>query len=782
MAGFLGLRARDHLRRAHVLLVLSSLIIAVSASCDEGSCSSPEPVVGSALMQLKTGKRPKQAREPRKMPNESNEWDAALAKANAKGSNDEAKLTKEREEINRLKEQLEMAEAKHNQQHKEKDDEASQRDQTEDDYQVEQVEEQDDQQAQSEEEDDQQAKQIEEQDDLQAAESERKVERQRVKKGKKKEMKKEMNKEMNAGKETRIDEDTINADMQAESEPVVANGMENNLEQSAEKTQKGAKKDLGNDMKEGMDDTGSQTGMKDIKRGMKKGTKNEPETDQETGVEDDTTENEMEKYLDNYDRKEEMEDGSKKGVANDLEKRMEAHRSMENTMQKDPNKEEKEKSKADGEGADVSKLASKIGAHGICKKHPCRLTSKDAQTEGIGHAATLDETGYQQVAAIKDDAEMAEFVARVIDECDFKVENMKGLMNVVPWFSGTIATQNIEALEDALLNAAVMDSSDPWLSYRNTGGVTAGTAELGVIGYVQVAMLKDDAAMKIFAKKMCKQLGVKIIDEGAFESMVDTYTSSLGFKSYERLQAEIRSAANAPNSWAKWKKHPAVLASTEHVLSGDATAFTRVAGRIATKGFCTRYPCQSLLAAPHRHQGIGRTASLDEAGYKQVARLKDDEEMHQYILRVIAEYDCKVAFDGGLSGIVPWFSGTTEVQSFAKLQEVLLFAIIADPKHAWLQYRNTARVNGANAELSLQGYVQVAALKSTSEMKKFGKRMCESLGVNIVNEGGFEGMINYYSGAEHFQSYERLVSEIKSAAKAPRSWAQVAAPETSTKH
>merc|ERR1719310_151645 len=63
-------------------------------------------------------------------------------------------------------------------------------------------------------------------------------------------------------------------------------------------------------------------------------------------------------------------------------------------------------------------------------------------------------------------------------------------------------------------------------------------------------------------------------------------------------------------------------------------------------------------------------------------------------------------------------------------------------------------------------------MRSDEEMKKFAKRVCEDMGVAIVDEGGFEGMVKFYSGTDNFQSYDRLQSEIKSAADHPKTWAR----------
>jgi hypothetical protein len=175
---------------------------------------------------------------------------------------------------------------------------------------------------------------------------------------------------------------------------------------------------------------------------------------------------------------------------------------------------------------------------------------------------------------------------------------------------------------------------------------------------------------------------------------------------------------------------------------------------------------------------VGKSASLDQSGYAQVAALKDDLEMKEYILRVVDKYDCKINEIGGLMGIVPWFSGTTSTQNIGKLEDTLLFALLSNTNKPWLSYKNSDHLTGDTAQLGFVGYVQVAAMRNDMEMKKFSRRVCKDMGVQIVDDGGFEGMVKYYSGTNNFQSYERLQSEIKSAANAPNAWAKWINPPT----
>lgn len=190
----------------------------------------------------------------------------------------------------------------------------------------------------------------------------------------------------------------------------------------------------------------------------------------------------------------------------------------------------------------------------------------------------------------------------------------------------------------------------------------------------------------------------------------------------------------------------------------------------------------SNLHPPNHKRIRGRTAPLDEPGYQSVAALKSDDEMEMYVRRVIDAYDSKIIRQAGLMSIIPWFSGTKTVQSFEKLQETLLYAVLAKKPNPWLAYRNSDGTTGDNAELNSMGYVEVAATRNEREVTKFARRVCKDLGVDIVDDEGFQRMIKYYSGADHFHDFKQLKHTIVDAAKAPHSWASRKQQERSLDH
>jgi hypothetical protein len=201
--------------------------------------------------------------------------------------------------------------------------------------------------------------------------------------------------------------------------------------------------------------------------------------------------------------------------------------------------------------------------------------------------------------------------------------------------------------------------------------------------------------------------------------------------------------------------------------------FSGLASRFIATGFCRRHPCSLLLSEGDERRGVGSTAILDEAGYKEVAALKDDIEMKNFVLRIIEKYDCKVEDMGGLMGFVPWFSGTSSVQNLAKLEDGLLFEALADGE-PWISYRNSAGITGENVPLNMEGYTGIASLRNDEEMKTFARRLCDDLAIKIVDDDGLEGMIKYFSGSATVQSFDTLVTELKSAAESPHSWADFA--------
>jgi len=266
--------------------------------------------------------------------------------------------------------------------------------------------------------------------------------------------------------------------------------------------------------------------------------------------------------------------------------------------------------------------------------------------------------------------------------------------------------------------------------------------------------------------------------------LVSLLHSAFGEQSCSHQEAEVGSALLQRDVSSVSKHTPeelprnALTQASNQLTSQSGMELAELAARLhATRAtpngllLCRAHPCSLGLNEQDARRGIGETALLNEDGYQKVVAVKDDVEMKKFIERVIKKFDCEVIEESGLMGIVPWFSGTTAVQSMDLLEEALLFELLSLGKH-WMHYKNSAGVTGETAALDLNGYVVVACLQQEEEMKTFARRLCKQLGVKITDDSGFQGMIKFFSGAVGFQSLDKLKSEIQSAANAPHSWAE----------
>lgn len=170
-----------------------------------------------------------------------------------------------------------------------------------------------------------------------------------------------------------------------------------------------------------------------------------------------------------------------------------------------------------------------------------------------GWTAPLDEPGYQAIVSLKSDDDMEMFIRRVIDAYDCKITNQGGFMGIVPWFSGLTASRTFVKLQETLLYAVLNPTKSPWLAYKNTDGTTGKTAELSFMGYVEVAATRKEEEMVAFARRVSDKVGVKVVNEDGFRSMVRWYSGADNFQDYGRLEQEVISAAKSPHSWAAWK-------------------------------------------------------------------------------------------------------------------------------------------------------------------------------------------------------------------------------------
>jgi len=87
-------------------------------------------------------------------------------------------------------------------------------------------------------------------------------------------------------------------------------------------------------------------------------------------------------------------------------------------------------------------------------------------------------------------------------------------------------------------------------------------------------------------------------------------------------------------------------------------------------------------AKPHRGGAKAARVSLSEAGYREIAALKDQDEMAAFVTRVVEKLGYEISSPGKLNGAVPYYSGHKAKQTFKALSaEIVKTAGWSKPAH-----------------------------------------------------------------------------------------------------
>lgn len=195
----------------------------------------------------------------------------------------------------------------------------------------------------------------------------------------------------------------------------------------------------------------------------------------------------------------------------------------------------------------------------------------------------------------------------------------------------------------------------------------------------------------------------------------------------------------------------AVLALGQHSLMANRILAMFAAGLAI--GTSIAEETARLTPSSGLNDMVAKRAPLDEGGYQRVAAQHNDDAMQTFVRRLLRTMDRTVEDQNSLNGFVPFYSGTVSVQSFARLKEELQAA-------AWVLQ---LRVNGSDAPLSEEGYAALGGHASDEQMATFIRRVLQSMGRNVTDEGGFNGLVPHYSGNVSVQTFEQLRQELATA-------------------
>lgn len=171
-----------------------------------------------------------------------------------------------------------------------------------------------------------------------------------------------------------------------------------------------------------------------------------------------------------------------------------------------------------------------------------------ADWEGLsGKTAPLTDHGYRALAERKSDDDMKSFIARLLSTQARHVKDESGLDAIVPFYSGTQALQDLNALKAELREP----KHSSWIADE-----TGMTADLSEDGYSKVAALHSDVQMKAFIRRAIVNAQLHVKAEAGLSGFVPYYSARfLAPQSYDHMMQELQDA-----SW------------TERVLEADITS------------------------------------------------------------------------------------------------------------------------------------------------------------------------------------------------------------------
>jgi len=368
-------------------------------------------------------------------------------------------------------------------------------------------------------------------------------------------------------------------------------------------------------------------------------------------------------------------------------------------------------------GSAQSKKASTMDAKEIIRAHV------------NGMKAPLDESGYLAVTQLKDNDEMVAFIRRVAESLDLDITNEGGLNGVAPYYSGDREVQTLKKLQNELITTARSKTKkhSRWIVDREEQ---------------QLALLQAEEERKIEEKLKEQQeqeiefekpeLEESDIEKIRFRARHDDWIDILDlyrdgfFKRYHDHDVGV---------WHLNKKNELVL---KWLKWGEEEMLSQDGGKSFKKPSKERFTLKSYVqprwwrshfedsneaelqelskkskkdeSQPETEKPLdmkaiiaahvdGTRADLDENGYQALAFLKNDHEMGEFVKRVVESMGMVVVNDGGLAGMVPFYSGTNTYQTLGKLKKEVTRIARAKEGERWVMDQNGQPPQGSGLSL-----------------------------------------------------------------------------------
>lgn len=252
-------------------------------------------------------------------------------------------------------------------------------------------------------------------------------------------------------------------------------------------------------------------------------------------------------------------------------------------------------------------------------------------------------------------------------------------------------------------------------------------------GYDQVVASGNAAAMMAFLNKAVLQSGCRVTSRRAFKQIIPFYDGTCDKQSLANLMGEVHRGKVSNRCYEPW------LAPVDDDRRYDMSLNEPLA-KHKSKARRVRYLLEQRLQAAQDARSNNQTA--------------------QVIQDAVEELGGTVRDYGGLSGMVPFYSGNTPetAQPMSRLLEELE-SIGRDP-HGWVKF-------GADvASISETGYRAVALMRDVDAMTTFIKRVLEREKLRVMQPELLQYLVSFHNGQCGSQSLGALIAELHSIPRA----------------
>lgn len=210
----------------------------------------------------------------------------------------------------------------------------------------------------------------------------------------------------------------------------------------------------------------------------------------------------------------------------------------------------------------------------------------------------------------------------------------------------------------------------------------AASAALSEDGFQAVAALGHRELMRAYVRRVAKEEGLRITNEGALSGVLPYYTGECAKQSYSAIVRELHRGtekAKCKDAWVEEVKHSSLLQTGSHPHAASKIGTENVqphttwhwAEDLEDSLGVLQTQLLSLKSAVAENEHIGKKVPLDQAGYEQVAAEGNTTEMALFAHRVAKHEGFEITNEKPLASLARYYSGECATQSLTALVKEL---------------------------------------------------------------------------------------------------------------